>query len=143
MLALLYSLTAGEPFALHPCPMHEPAAAALVAAAQAGQLESHGSGQASAHGAGHQAAGHTTAADHSSAHAASPHSSGPQHGDHQCDCIGSGTCSAPAALASTPQQARWFAIITRQAEPPAGTSTVRADATEHLLPFANGPPAVA
>ncbi|GLC25322.1 hypothetical protein [Roseisolibacter agri] len=125
LLGLLYLLAWGEPVAWHPCPMHDGVAAA---AAVAGAKAAHG---------GHDAhAGHAAAP--AAAHEAAP-APDADHGDHACQCLGSG-CSAPGIAAPTVQAVRWRVLVARRAEPPAPAPAFARAAAPRLLPFSNGPP---
>jgi len=120
LLALLYFAAWGEPIALHPCPMHDGPGVTAVHARAAG---------APAAQAGHGV--HTAAAaDHGA----------PAEGDHACQCLGHGCCTAVAA-GTAAQRVRWFAVVTRRADPPgaAPLTAPRAHAAR-LLPPATGPP---
>lgn len=123
LLALVYFLAWGEPVALHPCPMHDGAGVAVVAPA------------------GHQAdavhgrhAAHASTVDHGAP--ANPH----EQDEHLCQCLGHGCCTA-VVTAPAAQQVRWFAVVTRRADPPADAAhpAPRA-AAPRLLPPATGPP---
>ena len=118
LMTLLLALVALEPLRAHACPRHFGAAPASSAATDAH--------------AGHGT--HAPVLDAAS-------QDGESHERHPCDCLGScglaPTIALPAADLVGPRGAE-RAI----AAPPAATSpeTV-ALAREHLLPFANGPPA--
>jgi hypothetical protein len=64
----------------------------------------------------------------------------PAEGDHACQCLGHGCCTAVAA-GTAAQRVRWFAVVTRRADPPgaAPLTAPRAHAAR-LLPPATGPP---
>lgn len=125
LLGLLYLLAWGEPVAWHPCPMHDGVPAAAVAGASATAAGGH-----DAH-AGHAAAP-------AAAHEAAP-APDADHGDHACQCLGSG-CSAAGVAVPTVQAVRWRVLVARRAEPPAPEPVALATAAPRLLPFANGPP---
>lgn len=138
LLSLLFLLAWGEPAALHPCPMHDGGAAAVVAE----HGGSHGARAAAAPAPGdaHAASSH----QHGAPSVAAPASEATPHADsHLCSCLGHGCCAAGVVLAPS-QALRWRVVVTRRAEPPApaavATALVRAP---HALPFANGPPALA
>ncbi len=128
LLGLLYLLAWGEPVAWHPCPMHD---GAPVAAAVAGATAGHGGHGAHAGHAGAPAAVHEAAP--------APEA---DHGDHACQCLGSG-CSAAGVVAPTVQAVRWRVVVARRAEPPAPAPVFAQAAAPRLLPFPNGPPALA
>jgi hypothetical protein len=126
LVAVLYLLAWGEPLSLHACPKHDgPAVAALAAGTTfAGERGGH--------------------ADHG-AHAATATPPGaPAHDEaHVCDCLGHGCCPQ-GVVAPTAQAVRWQVLVRRQVEPPARAQAPRPWArAPRLLPFANGPPALA
>ncbi|HZF67427.1 MAG TPA: hypothetical protein VEZ47_05290 [Gemmatirosa sp.] len=135
LVAVLYLLAWGEPLSMHACPKHDgPAVAALGAgptlagAPDARLVGNHG--------------GH---ADHGAHAAAATPAGAPGHdGDaHLCDCLGHGCCP-PGVVAPTAQAVRWHVLVRRQVEPPAAPLAPRPRApAPRLLPFANGPPALA
>jgi hypothetical protein len=61
-------------------------------------------------------------------------------GGHLCQCLGHGCCTAVAA-GTAAQRVRWFAVVTRRADPRAAAplTAPRAPAAR-LLPPATGPP---
>lgn len=134
LLSVLYLLAWGEPVALHPCPMHDGAGMAVVHGghAMAAMGGPHDGGMA-AHTAQTAAAGHRV--DHGAPAGG--------HGAHTCQCLGHGCCAAAVAVPAARQQVRWFAVVTRRADPPAIAPTPpRATAPRRLRPPATGPPAL-
>lgn len=130
VLALLYFLAWGEPVALHPCPMHD-GAGVMAVGATAGR---------DAHATGAAHAAHGAAMADMPAAAPGDHTPAGGHGDHTCQCLGHG-CSAAAVALPAAQQVRWFAVVTRRADPPAAKPSVPpAVAPRHLHPPATGPP---
>lgn len=132
VLALLYLLAWGEPAALHPCPMHDGAGVAALPAHADGAA--HGAAHAAAHG-GH---GHDQHAAMAGDHAPASHGDG----EHLCQCLGSGCGAGAVAVPTARQQVRWFAVVTRRADPPAAPTALPRALAPRLLPPATGPPAL-
>ena len=132
LLALLYFAAWGAPVSLHPCPMHDGTGVAM----------SHAAGAAAAPGEQHGA--HGGAAMSHAAAAPVPDRGAPadSHGGHLCDCLGSGCCTAAVPVPAG-QMVRWFAVVTRRAEPPAPAAYAAArPVAPRFLPPATGPPAL-
>jgi hypothetical protein len=129
LLGLLYLLAWGEPVAWHPCPMHDGTGMHAAAAPMVGAA----TGTAGAH------------AEHAVAAPAGVHEAAPASDDaegHACQCLGHGCCPG-GVLAPTVQAVRWRILVARRADPPAPTADRARAAAPRLLPFANGPPALA
>ncbi|HEU4631469.1 MAG TPA: hypothetical protein VFS08_17075 [Gemmatimonadaceae bacterium] len=125
LMAVLLALVVLEPMRVHDCPLH-------------GQLALRQAAGAPAH-AGHGAHGAPmSAADGAASH----HGGQPAHdGPHPCDCLGA--CGLTTLVALTPPAAVHVvtATVAVTAAPLAAAPVVAAPAAEHVLPFANGPPA--
>ena len=129
LLGLLYLLAWGEPVAWHPCPMHDGVRTTVApSAATTVTVDAHG---------GH----HGHAAAPAAVHEAAPAPDG-GHDDHACQCLGSGCCAA-GVVAPTVQAVRWRVLVARRADPPAPAPAFARAAAPRLLPFPNGPPALA
>ena len=124
LMAVLLTLVVLEPMRVHDCPLH-------------GQLAlRHADDAAPAHHGGHGAP--AQAVDHAAHHGGQPAN---DDGPHQCDCLGD--CGLTALVALTAPAAVQVAATTVvvAAAPLATEPVVVAPAAEHVLPFANGPPA--
>jgi hypothetical protein len=124
LMAVLLTLVVLEPMRVHDCPLH-----GQLALRQAGDaVPMHHGGHASA------AQGVDDAASH--------HGGQPDHdGPHQCDCLGDCGLTAHVALTSAAAVQVAVTTVAVAAAPLAVEPVVAAPAAEHVLPFANGPPA--
>ena len=111
-----------EPVALHPCPMHD--GVLLMASGAAG------------HDMGGMAMPHAPAMSHAAGHEHGP----AQHpAGHQCTCLGTCTATSATGLPSAP-----LTLASALVVPPHDTGLPDylyvPVATQHVLPFAHGPP---
>jgi hypothetical protein len=129
LFAPWFAVVVAEPVPLHDCPMHSlhPAAAHAMASSQAAPaVESnmsarpHADMEQSNGGHGREAPGHA-------AH-------------HQCCCMGA-CCAAALAPIEHVAQLCWVPAAVRSEAAPSRSDSFAPAATEHALPFANGPPA--
>lgn len=122
-MGVLLTLVVLEPMRVHDCPLH-------------GQLAAGHGGSAAMHHGAHD--GPMQAVD-----AAAPHHSGrsSHDGPHQCDCLGDCGLTALVALASPAAVHVTATTVAVATAPLAAAPVVAAPAAEHVLPFANGPPA--
>ena len=120
LFAPWFALTVAEPLALHDCPIHSVHAVAA-----------------------HSVADHTMMADGGMDHATAPaHHDAPGHGSHrQCCCPDSSCASAIVALTSSAPQLAWVPAQIQRDVPRAAADAWVLSNAEHVLPFANGPPA--
>ena len=131
LLSVLLAFVVGEPFRVHECPIHASIAARQGASAAA--CDAHGSGDA--HGSH---AAHGMAAAHDAAHDAGA----PAAPTHRCDCLG--LCGLATLAVLRPHPALWVpAAVAAIDAVPAAERAPALPRAEHVLPFANGPPAVA
>jgi len=82
-------------------------------------------------------------ADHAAVDHGAPTDSHEQ-GAHQCQCLSHGCCTAAVTVPPAGQLVRWFAIVTRRADPPADAAhTAPRAPAPRFLPPATGPPGLA
>jgi hypothetical protein len=141
LLAPWLALLMAEPVALHGCAMHAAPSPVATTAAHAATATDAGDAMAGMHAMSHASAT-PTATTAARAHLASTtHSSGTDAPSHQhCDCL-SGCCtSAPTSLPTLTAAALVASVASAptQLAHPQVAALVSAD---HVLPFANGPPA--
>ena len=122
LCAVWLAFIVAEPAALHSCPMHGGHGAAAAAAALTG-LDA-------------------TAGNHHSAVAEHEHGAPANHeqNNRYCSCVGQ--CNATGAVAAVPVPAvRLTDVVVRELRVTLPSRDAQPNgATEHLLPFANGPP---
>jgi hypothetical protein len=120
LFAPWFALSVAEPVALHDCPIHSVHAVAS-----------------------HQMADHIMMADGGMDHAAPPaHRDASSHGSHrQCCCPDSSCASAVVALTSSAPHHAWVPVEIQREVPRAEADSLVPSNAEHVLPFANGPPA--
>lgn len=123
MLGVWFTVYIGEPELLSPCPMHDAVA-----------LAGHAPATHAGHG-GSPDASHAMDHDGTSSHDTSS-------GGHRCHCPGP-CCGTSTAVAAPPIGLPLGAQLAASLARIAPTRLVVPAAVPHLLPFANGPPALA
>ena len=128
LLSVLLAFVVGEPFRVHECPVHLRTAAQHDGTRPAADAHAaHGS-----HAAHRAAAVPDGAAD----------AGAPAAPTHRCDCLGD--CGLATIAALRPHPALWVPAAVAAVETvPAPERAPALARAEHVLPFANGPPAVA
>jgi hypothetical protein len=131
LFAPWFAFVVAEPVPLHDCPVHSAHAVSGVSAL-APDAASHA--MMMAHGE----------MDHAAMQESAPaeHHHGSEHaGHHQCCCLGMSCASAIVALAPAPLPLAWVPVeVVRNVPRPAAIPLAPSGA-DHVLPFANGPPA--
>jgi hypothetical protein len=129
LFAPWFAVVVAEPVPLHDCPMHSlhPAAAHPMAS----------SSVTPAGGRGMSGMAHAGLEQSKSfkEHGLPTH---PAH--HQCCCMGASCATALAAIARVPHLA-WIPVQLRSETVPTFAASFANSSAEHVLPFANGPPA--
>jgi hypothetical protein len=64
----------------------------------------------------------------------------PEHSSHHCTCLGGCCAASPVATPSAPELS-WVPVEHRRGDSPIADEQRPAISAEHVLPFANGPPA--
>jgi hypothetical protein len=128
LFAPWFAILVAEPVPLHDCPMHSlhPAAAHAMTSRHAPPAEAFGTPTMPRPGMEHSKSGHEHGA--------------PVHSAHQCCCMGVCCATALAPIARVPQLA-WVPAALRSEVVPTFAASSGFDSAEHVLPFANGPPA--
>ena len=117
-----FAVVMAEPAALHTCAMHSghgvPTSAGVAVS-------------------GHAA--HSLLMEHSTTEAGDDAPSVPHDAGKQCTCLG-GCCAAAPVATPAATELSWAPAEIRQQRQELPECGVRATATDHALPFANGPP---
>jgi len=120
LFAPWFAISMAEPVPIHDCPVHPSRVHAMARMSAPAVDRAPAGAEHSARADRHDAKGHGTA--------------------HQCCCLGACCASAPATIAAPPQLLQCSALPRHEAAYSTTSSTAQTVA-EHVLPFANGPPA--
>jgi hypothetical protein len=117
-----------EPVTWHPCPMHDGMMTSQTGthAAMAGMADDDRSPTSA-----------TAAAGASTEKQGSTES----HGRHACGCLSTGCCGAPATLPVAADVGHWGLAVLDVRRDVLAPDAPLPSAADHVIPFANGPPA--
>ncbi|HEX3160640.1 MAG TPA: hypothetical protein VHQ45_19125 [Gemmatimonadaceae bacterium] len=140
LMGVLLTLVVGEPLRLHACAAHDPALAVLagMGGAQGGHH-----GAMATHAGTRQATAHQSAARHATG-AAVAEAAAPSADDAtppRCACLGTCCTAAPLGAVAMPRVAL-VAVVEQETRPLVLVATAPRARAHHVLPFANGPPAL-
>jgi hypothetical protein len=132
LLAPWLAVTLTVPDAVHSCALHSPAAGAATSPSPHAEHNPHAAHMAAT---SHEATPAATPAATADAPATSTH-----HGDG-CTCP-EGCCTIATVRADTPVTLAWIPDAVHREQPVLDLESAVALSTDHVLPFANGPPTV-